>query len=243
MRQRILLLSIILLPSILCSCLFKTNSTKGDGNVISKEIAIKDYNQLDIEVNDMVLVYKQSTEVPYLKIETDRNIMDLLTIEQEEEEITIKVSPKHTQIAPTHLTITTNSTKLKELTIAGNGSCNLGKGITGEELEIILAGKCTVQADSITVNQLDCAIAGNGELQLTGIVNKTEIESAGNSQIKAFGLQTDVLECNIAGRSQIEITVNNLISAEIAGKADILYKGNPQIKQQSIGKGSIKQVK
>ena len=224
MRQRILLLSIILLPSILCSCLFKTNSTKGDGNVISKEIAIKDYNQLDIEVNDIVLVYKQSTEVPYLKIETDRNIMDLLTIEQEEEEITIKVSPKHPQIAPTHLTITTNSTKLKELAIAGNGSCNLGKGITGEELEIILAGKCTVQADSITVNELDCAIAGN-------------------SQIKAFGLQTDILECNIAGRSQIEITVNNLISAEIAGKADILYKGNPQIKQQSIGKGSIKQVK
>ncbi|MDO4756247.1 MAG: head GIN domain-containing protein [Parabacteroides sp.] len=243
MKQISLLLSIILCPSLLCSCNFQTNAIKGDGNIVVKEITIKDYNELDIEVSNMDLIYQQSAEAPFLKIETDQNIMNILTIEQDDDELTIKYPKEQSQTLPSRLTITTNSTKLKEVAIAGSGSCHLGKGITGEELEIILAGKCTVQADSIAVHELDCAIAGNGELRLSGKVYKTEIESAGNSQIDAFGLQTNILECNIAGKSQIEMSVSELISAEIAGKADIFYKGNPQIKKQSLGKGTIKQVK
>ena len=219
MKQTSLLLSTIILSIVLCSCYSHPNTIKGDGNIITKEITIKDYNQLEIELNNVELIYKQSKEAPFLKIETDQNIMNIINIEQEGKELTLKLQREFTQINPTSLTIITNSTKLKELALAGN---------------------CRVQADSIIVNDLDCKIAGKGELYLNGNVKETNIESAGNSQIEAFGLHTDILECEIAGRSHIEITVNQQITAQIAGKADILYKGNPQVKQQSIGKGSIK---
>lgn len=242
MKQTSLLLSTIILSIVLCSCYSHPNTIKGDGNIITKEITIEDYNQLEIELNNVELIYKQSKEAPFLKIETDQNIMNIINIEQEGKELTLKLQREFTQINPTSLTIITNSTKLKELALAGSGIYNLREGIFGEELEIKLAGNCRVQADSIIVNNLDCKIAGKGELYLNGNVKETNIESAGNSQIEAFGLHTDILECEIAGRSHIEITVNQQITAQIAGKADILYKGNPLVKQQSIGKGSIKQV-
>ncbi|MBQ4162894.1 MAG: DUF2807 domain-containing protein [Parabacteroides sp.] len=243
MKQISLLLSIVILSAVLCSCYFRPNTINGDGNIITKEIQIKDYEQLEIELNNVELIYQQSEDTPILKIETDQNIMDIIDIEQEGKELTLKHQREFTQTTPTYLIITTNSTKLKELALAGSGIYNLGEGIFGEELEIKLAGNCRVQADSIIVNDLDCKIAGKGELYLNGNVKETNIESAGNSQIEAFGLHTDILECEIAGRSHIEITVNQQITAQIAGKADILYKGDPKITQQSIGKGSIKQVK
>ena len=42
---------------------------KGDGNIITKEITIEDYNQLEIELNNVELIYKQSKEAPFLKID------------------------------------------------------------------------------------------------------------------------------------------------------------------------------
>ena len=243
MKQISLLLSIVILSAVLCSCYFRPNTINGDGNIITKEIQIKDYEQLEIELNNVELIYQQSEDTPILKIETDQNIMDIIDIEQEGKELTLKLQREFTQTTPTHLIITTNSTKLKELAIAGSGTFHLKEKISGEELEINLAGKCKVQVDSITVNNLDCAIVGKGELYLNGNVKETNISGAGNSHIEAFGLHTDILECEIAGYSHIEMTVNHQITTQIAGKADILYKGDPKITQQSIGKGSIKQVK
>lgn len=69
------ILVFILMAGLLCSC--HINKVSGDGNVVSKEIPIKDYDEIQIEGENIDFKYMQSDDAPYLKVETDQNIMDL----------------------------------------------------------------------------------------------------------------------------------------------------------------------
>ena len=226
------ILVLILIAGLLCSC--HINKVSGDGNVVSKEIPIKDYDEIQIEGENVDFKYMQSDDVPYLKVETDQNIMDLLDINTDS-----KVLVVH----PTRFIVITNSTALKEFKMAGGGNCDLGKGLNGKKLEIRFAGGGTIKADSIAITRLDCEIAGSGTVSLSGKTEKMNIKSAGSSKIKAFGLETEELTCKAAGSTHIEITANKAISTKIAGSGTIRYKGNPNIKEKSIiGSGSITKV-
>ena len=207
------ILVFILMAGLLCSC--HINKVSGDGNVVSKEIPIKDYDEIQIEGENIDFKYMQSDDAPYLKVETDQNIMDLLDINTDSKELVVRPKNRHTGINPTRF----------------------------KKLEIRFAGGGTIKADSIAITRLDCEIAGSGTVSLSGKTEKMNIKSAGSSKIKAFGLETEELTCKAAGSTHIEITANKAISTKIAGSGTIRYKGNPNIKEKSIiGSGSITKV-
>lgn len=235
------LLAFTLMAGLLCSC--HLNRISGNGNVISKEIQIEDYDEIEIRGENIDLQYTQSDSTPYLKIETDQNIMELLEIKFDNKELVIHPQDKHIGINPTRFIVTTNSTSLKEFEMAGGGNCDLGKGLTGYKLDIKAAGGGTIKAENITIARLDCKTAGNCTFHLSGKTEKMHIKSAGNCTVKAFDLETEELNCKTAGSAHIEITANQAISTQIAGSGTIRYKGNPKIKEKSIaGSGSITKV-
>lgn len=240
-KSYLFILAFTLMAGLLCSC--HINRVRGNGTIVSQEVTIGDYNELHVDGENIDLTYVQSDDAPYLKVETDQNIMDILEMEVDGKELVIRPKNKYTGINPTRFIITTNSTALREFKMAGGGNCNLGQGITGDRLDIKMAGGGTIKADSITVDRLKCEIAGSGVISLSGTTKNTDIKSAGSCKIKAFDLQTNKLNCKSAGSCNIEITVNEAISAKIAGSGTIRYKGNPSIKEKSIaGSGTISKV-
>lgn len=235
------ILAFTLMAALLCSC--QINKVPGNGNVVSKEFPVGDYDEIQIGGENIDLQYTQSDGAPYLKVETDQNILDLLEIGVQDKELVVRPKNRHIGINPTRFVVITNSTALKELEMAGDGDCNLGKGLSGKELDIKLAGRGTVIADSVALTRLDCEIAGSGTVCLSGKAGEMNIKSAGSSEIKAFGLEAEKIHCHTAGSAQIEIFANKEISAKIAGSGIIRYKGNPDIKEKSIaGSGSITKV-
>lgn len=164
------ILVLILMAGLLCSC--HINKVSGDGNVVSKEIPIKDYDEIQIEGENVDFKYMQSDDVPYLKVETDQNIMDLLDINTDSKVLVVRPKNRHTGINPTRFIVITNSTALKEFKMAGGGNCDLGKGLNGKKLEIRFAGGGTIKADSIAITRLDCEIAGSGTVSLSGKTEK-----------------------------------------------------------------------
>ena len=125
------ILVLILIAGLLCSC--HINKVSGDGNVVSKEIPIKDYDEIQIEGENVDFKYMQSDDVPYLKVETDQNIMDLLDINTDSKVLVVRPKNRHTGINPTRFIVITNSTALKEFKMAGGGNCDLGKGLNGKK--------------------------------------------------------------------------------------------------------------
>lgn len=92
------ILVLILIAGLLCSC--HINKVSGDGNVVSKEIPIKDYDEIQIEGENVDFKYMQSDDVPYLKVETDQNIMDLLDINTDSKVLVVRPKNRHTGTTP-----------------------------------------------------------------------------------------------------------------------------------------------
>ena len=164
------ILVLILMAGLLCSC--HINKVSGDGNVVSKEIPIKDYDEIQIEGENVDFKYMQSDDVPYLKVETDQNIMDLLDINTDSKVLVVRPKNRHTGINPTRFIVITNSTALKEFKMAG---------LETEELTCKAAGSTHIE---ITANKaISTKIAGSGTIRYKGNPNIKEKSIIGSGSI------------------------------------------------------------
>lgn len=257
-----LFLSMVLL---LTSC-FPFNRVKGDGNLVTEEISIGDYDEIDISGTSAVVNYQQSDAAPALKVTTDKNIYDMYEFKTDGNKLLIR--PKHdfrkSMISPTEFTVTTQSTKLTDadlagavefnlnsplkseklnLDAAGNGTMNLNDSVCVEKMKVSIAGKGLLNAPSIFVNEFKGETAGSGKLNLGGKAEEVKFETAGSGHINAFDLVATNLSCEIAGSGDADVNVSNNLSVSIAGRGSVRYKGNPANISKSIGGvGSVKQA-
>jgi hypothetical protein len=240
---------------------------RGDGNLVTQELAIDDYDVIMIGGSHSIKVtYVQSEDTPALTITTDQNIMEKYMFRVKDSKLQLKPKDeyKHITFFPTQFTVTTQSKGLKEADLAGSVTFDLDSPFTGDKLEINLAGSGTINLnDQVTVNKLDVDlagsstinaykltgkdfdgdVAGSGKINLGGSMTKATFEIAGSGTVRAFDLQVEDMKCSIAGSGDIEISVSNSISADVAGSGRIKYKGDPQtIRKEVAGSGSIKKM-
>jgi len=238
---------------------------RGDGNLITQEIPISDYDKIEAS-NSMKINYVQSTDAPGLTITTDQNIFEkyYFIVKDNTLEIKPKREFRHARFLPTEFTVTTNSSTLKKaelagsidlntnspihtdkltVKLAGSGNINLNEQVKTDKLNVEIAGSTTVNAFSLEGKEFDGEIAGSGKINLGGIMQKASFEIAGSGTVRAFDLQVEDLTCDIAGSGDIEVSVSNRIKAGIAGSGTIKYKGNPAtIDKDVAGSGTIKKV-
>ena len=101
---------------------FAQNTIKGDGNIITKEISISDYDEISY-VGKVNIKYEQSNASPFFKITIDENILPHLDIKIKGK--TLIIQPKNEKkyfngnsyglnLQPTVCEIKTSSRELKE---------------------------------------------------------------------------------------------------------------------------------
>lgn len=261
---------------LLIACLFITatgfaftnKTVEGNGNIITREISISDYNEIST-VGVMEFVYEQSDAAPYLKITIDENLFPLLQAQVDGKEL--KVGPKRIDensrngnsynLEPTTFVVVTNSREIKELNvvssgdfifaspmnldkleinIAGSGSVVLKKKTEGNKLEINLASSGSVIATDINLQTIRCSLAGSGTIQIGGKANRAEYNLAASGSINAYDCITQKSECNIAGSGNIQVYAQNQLEANIVGSGKVYYKGNPTTSKNIIGSGKLK---
>ena len=197
------ILVFILMAGLLCSC--HINKVSGDGNVVSKEIPIKDYDEIQIEGENIDFKYMQSDDAPYLKVETDQNIMDLLDINTDSKELVVRPKNRHTGINPTRFIVITNSTALKEFKMAGGGEI-AGSGTVSlsgktEKMNIKSAGSSKIKAFGLETEELTCKAAGSTHIEITA--NKAiSTKIAGSGTIRYKG-NPNIKEKSIIGSGSI----------------------------------------
>lgn len=247
---------------------FTNKTVEGNGNIITREISISDYNEIST-VGVMEFIYEQSDAAPYLKITIDENLFPLLQTQVDGKEL--KVGPKRIDensrngnsynLEPTTFVVVTNSREIKELNVvssgdfvfaspmnldkleinmAGSGSVVLKKKTEGNKLEINLASSGSVIAADINLQTIICSLAGSGTIQIGGKVNRAEYNLAASGSINAYDCITQKSECNIAGSGNIQVHAKNQLEANIVGSGKVYYKGNPTTSKSIIGSGKLK---
>ena len=249
MKTKVLLLIASLLTT-LTGFAITEKTVDGNGNVITKEISISDYNEIST-VGVMEFVYEQSDAAPYLKVTIDENLFPLLKINVEGKEL--KVGPKRINessrngntynLNPTTFKVVTNSREIKELNVVSSGDFIIASPINISKLEINMAGSGNIIAKDIQLDNLSCSLASSGEIEVIGTVDRASFNVAGSGEIKAFDCQARKAECNIASSGEISVYATQILDANIVGSGEIHYKGDPEISKSIMGSGSINKVK
>lgn len=273
MKTKTMLACLASLLFILSGCM-PGKVIRGDGDLVTHAIDISDYTHIQTGGASMKINYIQSDEAPYFEITTDKNIYEMFEFITEDEK-TLKVRPKKEyrsgknifrqyNFRPTEFTVNTNSSKLKDVdvaghiefnvnspliaedldfSLAGSGYIKLNERTTANKVEIEIAGSATMEAVDLHCNSVDSNIAGSGTIKLSGSAEKASFEIAGSGDVRSFDFVVDNLHCSIAGSGDIEAFANNKINFDVAGSGKLKYKGNATDINRSIaGSGSVTKV-
>ena len=134
---------------------FAQNTIKGDGNIITKEISISDYDEISY-VGKVNIEYEQSNASPFFKITIDENILPHLDIKIKGK--TLIIQPKDEKkyfngnsyglnLQPTVCEIKTSSRELKEISAVGGGEFIAKSPLKADKLDISIAGSSTINFD------------------------------------------------------------------------------------------------
>ena len=224
------------------SCVIELRTIKGSGNIVSKEISISDYAEIEVG-SAAEIVYEQKTiREPYLQINVDDNILPLLDIRIDDNRLIIRTKD-NSNISPSKFRVYTNSSSIERVKLAGSGEIHLKGEVNSKKLNIELSGSGDVIADSLYCDKFDMSVAGSGTVRLKGASNESKFSVAGSGDIRGYNFTVDNLVTNIAGSGDIQITVGSSLKASIAGSGTLKYQGNPEeVDTKVVGAGEIKKV-
>lgn len=264
LKSTIFLSVVILLLASGCTFI---PSIKGNGQLTTHTIDINDYDRIELQVPSVLFNYSQEPEsAPALTVTVDENIYDIFSFTTQENTlvVTLKDPNMKKRIRPTQFLITSNSTSLKKVSMAGFGefnvtsrlasgdkiklaaagniTINLRDSVFTDELSMDIAGGATLNAKALSCRLFKGNMAGKGTLHLGGAGEKARVDVAGKAQVHAFDFELSEISCSIAGMGKIETQAKARIKADIAGIGHIYYKGDPSIEIKKAGLGNVKKV-
>lgn len=218
------------------------NKIIGNKIIVTEEISVANYHEIEIET-PVVIIYEQKEEAPYLSITTDQNIIQALDIRTKDNCLRIRKSHKDYHLSPSQLVIRTNSSLLKELSIAGSADVSIQGDLHTPSLDIEIAGSGkVVTKGKLYARSVDVEIAGSGDVYLAGEVEESSFEIAGSGIINAIKCLSTQCEIEIAGSGEVKTNVKEKLECEIAGSGSVLYKGHPRIKASEATMRRIRDI-
>ncbi|WP_025739871.1 head GIN domain-containing protein [Aquimarina pacifica] len=214
----------------------------GDGNVVTKNRTIPEYDQIKVKGSlDVVLVSGTEGKIT---IEGESNLIDYIKTEVQNDVLKIYVQ-KGYYIKPSYnkkLLITAPFKDITQVTLSGSGDINGSDVIKASNFKTSVSGsgdiKLTVEADKVWGQ-----VSGSGDLILIGSAENLSTNVAGSGDISAYDLKAQNVTANISGSGDIEVSTSSSLKARIAGSGNIFYKGEPEIEDKKVsGSGDIRKL-
>lgn len=229
-----LTLAIVLVLQSGCSYAFK--GIKGDGNVIKQDRAISSFDGID--VGGAFNVFLTQGETEKLVVEADENLQDVIITEVRGS--TLKIKTTEDINSSTKLNIYITFKNLKDLDVSG--ACDLkgeNKFKLGD-LDLDCSGASEMELKMAAGNiDIDCSGASNAEL--FGTAQSVNLDLSGASKFSAMDFEVAIYDADASGASHGKIFVTEELSVEVSGAANLIYKGEPRIKEHDVsGAGSLK---
>lgn len=237
--KRIISYSLLAITTITFSaCQLFVNCEEGKGNIVKKEVAIENFNEITLEGNFHLYLSQGDSQSVY--IQAYENLLPLLNKTVSRGHWKIDFDPCVESNKPIEIFATVNT--LKQLNVEGSGKVKGETTIKSNQLSLNIDGSGEIQLD-LDAKELESEINGSGDIQLSGITKKHQIEVNGSGDIEAFELKSDNCEIEINGSGDVKVYVSYDLNAEVNGSGDIYYKGNVKNINSSVnGSGNLNQA-
>ena len=183
------------------------NATKGDGNIITKQIDVTTFDKIEL-TGAMQVDYSQSDGAPLLIVKVDQNIYDIYSFTVKERTLCICPKPNYSNIQPTSFKVTMQSDRLHDVDVVGSSVVNLLGSIASSGLDIDIAGSGRVVVnEALNIESLDVSIAGSGKVTGNKALNveSLDVGIAGSGGFKAKMVKTNDLDVEIAGSGLVSL--------------------------------------
>lgn len=126
-----------------------------------------------------------------------------------------------------------------DLSVTGSGNIECS-GVTCNKLNVKVIGSGNVDVSKINTNKIDAQVSGSGDVELKGKTTMASFSVAGSGDIDAEDLQATNVESSVAGSGDVSCRAEKTLHTDVKGSGNIIYKGNPELKDSSNKRNSVK---
>ena len=217
---------------------FGFGGVRGKGPVKSETRSASDFHAVNVSMpgETEVRVADQYSVV----VQAQENLLPLLKTEVENGVLRIYFEESVSQVEG--LKIQISAPAFDGLELAGSGVLKVLTPLHSEQLKLAIGGSGAIELPQADVNDLNCSIAGSGDMRIGGKAATVGFEIAGSGDIQAKALLANTGKASIAGSGSVTCNVAQSLKAEIAGSGDIYYTGSPSVDTDISGSGKVKRV-
>lgn len=238
--MKLLSLSCFVLIFSLSSCrYFNREVIHGDGNVVSQQRNVSNFNAIDAGGAVEVHLVQGPAGV---KVSADGNLQEFVEVFTEGEVLVIQYK-ENTSLEPTSdIKIYVSAPSLNSIDVSGASKLIAdGPYTANTPIELTASGASGITMN-LNVSRLDVDISGASQIDLQGKATDVVASASGSSEIRALELVSETADIDVSGASDAEITANSKMKIEASGASSVSYKGNAAVEQNVSGAGSVKKV-
>jgi hypothetical protein len=210
--KRILLLTLLL--SLVAGCHKLHDEVAGSGKVQKEKRDIPSFNSIATEGAFNIQIVSQKPLG--LEIEGDDNILPLVTTEVSNNVLHIRNLRAYSVTEPVALKISVPN--LDGISSSGAGTIDIS-GLKNEKFEIEANGAPTIRV--------------SGETSLV------EIDTNGAAKIDTHKLRAARAVVDSKGVARVDVYAKDQLDVSVAGPSRVTYEGDPVVKQNVYGPGSV----
>lgn len=217
-----------------------SQKVEGNDRYVNKVLKVDDFNTVKINGAFNVIYHHSTDSAGLIKLYGEENILDAMAPESKSGVLNIKfanTSKKDFGV----VVVDIYSTDLRKVENDAGAVFETAGKINGSEIELLLMGNGQIRANDIDFGVVKAKIlAGNGDIFLKGTCRTAELIITGTGEIKAHELVARDVKCRITGNATIGCYAEQKLNSLITGAGTVYYKGNPEIKKNTIGAGKVK---
>jgi hypothetical protein len=216
----------VLCASIFTGCsTFLGNGITGNGHVITKDVKITPFNQLDID-GVFNVVFKQGTKEAVV-IEADENIAKLIEVKSDNNVLTVHYKNEVNIRKATKLNVYITVVNITEIDLNIVGDVSVDNILTQHNLNIDYNGVGDVDLN-LNCDNLVFENSSVGDITLSGFANKFDLDNSGVGDIMADNLKSKITIVDNSGVGSVKVFASESINIESSGVGDVYYSGNPK---------------
>ncbi|MFV0398820.1 MAG: GIN domain-containing protein [Bacteroidales bacterium] len=230
--KKTILLAITIVLSI-CTLYAKNDEKiKGSGVNTSKEIKLSAFNQIEINAPiELEVIYGYTHQIT---LSGDEKFLSLITVDVENNKLTIKTSRKNINFEDVHATVTMPGA-VKLLALTGFNSAQLNVPTDENQFTGSVTGMGNVKISKAKSKQITINVAGMASVEVEGEAKNVSISNSGMGLVNFEHVMAEKVECNNAGVGLIIVNATESLVANVGGIGGVVYGGNPKKVVKNIG--------
>lgn len=242
------------------SGLFKGKTVEANDNYVTKELRVKDFDEICVS-GSVDVSYTQRSGKPEVEIYTSDNVVDLLDIYVKDRRLNVGFK-KNVNVKYNKLEIRVSSKDLSKVDVIGSGDFEFVNGlktdalsirVTGsgdvkgkdircaQHLSMSVAGSGDIKGQDFSTEALRISVAGSGDLILEDVTaTTTDASVAGSGTVRMYGHTQDA-DYSVAGSGDLfadDFEAQN-VKANVTGSGDIRCHAIKYLKARTNGSGKI----